>query len=223
MQKTESQHSHVQSQPAVRQGKGAALESPRGERIAQFEALANGSPQAAAQRQLAGSIQNSPRMVAQGAVLQAMFGGVLQAKTDVQENLNDATDDKTSNKKINTPTQGLKWFRFAKNDKVINSFANNITDQTPKGANPVAATVDLADSNEVSDTATIPDMSRSVHFRLGDNLQGISSGDRTGKWTWHHKLDKYNMELVDMYTHGGFYHYGGFSQWDMDDDDAATA
>ena len=235
MQRAEPQKADEQNQSAVRQGKGAAVESPQGERIAQLAAMIASSPQAGKQRDMAAMMNASPAMAAQrkmsgmihgspyfGAQLRAMPHalGVVQAKTDVRRNLDDATDDKTSNKLINTPTQGQKWFRFAKSDKVINSFANNITDQTPKGGNPVKATVDLKDSDEVGDKSTIPDMSRPVHFRLGDDLLNISASARTGKWTWHHKLDKYEMELVDMYTHGGFYHYGGFSQWDMDDDDS---
>jgi hypothetical protein len=195
-----------------------------------------------AQTDIASRIDNSPRMVAQRKLLQCMFGNavqfqaaeeaplqgrlassyawpVLQAKTNVKTNLNDGTDDKTSNKLIDTPTQGEKWFRFAKNDKVINSFANNITTETPAGANPVNKTIDLANYPQVTQSE-IPSMTRSTHFQMGDSLAGMSSSNRTNTWTWHHKVDKYKMELVDMYTHGGFYHYGGFSQWDMDDDDA---
>ncbi|HEY0893926.1 MAG TPA: HNH endonuclease [Cellvibrio sp.] len=143
---------------------------------------------------------------------------VLQAKTDVKTNLQDATDTKTANKKINTPTQGEKWFRFAKDGNKINSFANNITTQAPAGASPVTKTVELSDA--VDDASTITDMSRPQHFSLGDKLINKSADYRAGTWTWHHKIDPYKMELVDMHAHGGFYHYGGFSQWDMDDGDS---
>ncbi|MDP2143446.1 MAG: DUF4157 domain-containing protein [Gallionella sp.] len=82
MQKAEAQHSQ-QGQSVVRQGKGTALESPQGERIAQLEAMVDASPQAgrlaqfaamandspavAAQRKLIGQIHNDPAMAAQRA------------------------------------------------------------------------------------------------------------------------------------------------------------
>lgn len=81
MQKAEPQHKQVQNPSAQRQGKGASLESPQGEQIAQFAAMAdaspqsdrlaqlaamaNGSPQAAAQRRMMDMMHNSPRMAAQ--------------------------------------------------------------------------------------------------------------------------------------------------------------
>lgn len=249
MQRAEAQQAPTQS--PVRQGKGASVESPQGEQIAQLEAMIEHSPQMGKQAQLAAAIDASPAQAAQRLVLQAMFGdaiqrkiagdaplqgelkttqfqatlnafGVVQAKTDVKENLNDATDSETSNKLINTPTQGKKWFRFAKDGKKINSFANNITDQAPAGASPVTTTIDLEKSEEVDDPSAIPNMSRPVHFRLGDRLFGQENADYRGDtWTWHHKVEPYKMELVDMYAHGGFFHYGGFSQWgDMNDGDS---
>lgn len=222
MQKAEAQYKHTQNPPAMRQGKGASLESSQGAQIAQLEAMAVSSPQTVRLMQLSAMVDNGPRMAVQHKTLQAMFGGafgVLQAKTDVKVNLGDATDTKTSNKLINTPTQGEKWFRFAKDANKINSFSNNITDQSPAGNNPVSVTIELADA--VSDTSTITSMSRPQHFQLGDQLINKSADYRTGTWTWHHKVDPYKMELVDMHAHGGFYHYGGFSQWDMDSGDSS--
>jgi hypothetical protein len=72
MQKAEAQYKHTQSQPAVRQGKGASLESPQGERIAQLEAMADSSPQAVVQRGMMDSIHNSLRMIAQRKAVDAI-------------------------------------------------------------------------------------------------------------------------------------------------------
>lgn len=87
MQKAEAQHTQTHNQPAQRQGRGASLESPQGEQLAQLEAMAeasphagklaqlaataNDSPQAAAQRKVINAIQASPRMAAQRAAFSA--------------------------------------------------------------------------------------------------------------------------------------------------------
>jgi hypothetical protein len=63
-------------------------------------------------------------------------------------------------------------------------------------------------------------MSRPRHFGLGDRAIGNTTSDRKGKLTWHHQMEKYKMELVDMYVHGGFGHHGGYASWSEDDDDA---
>lgn len=252
MRKAGTYDNHAQDRTVLPQAKSKAIELPRNGQMAQlkaivennprvsqlarFAAMANSNPNALIQREMADTIHNSPAMIAQRKIAESINGGsrmvsraifnrsaVAQAKTDVKEDRKDATNTETSNKKINTPTQGEKWFRFSKDDKKINSFANNITTESPKGSNPVSATIDLANSDEVKDKSEIPDMSRPVHFRLGDKLIGKNADDRAGKWTWHHKIDPYKMELVDMHAHGGFYHYGGFSQWgDMDIDDSKT-
>lgn len=65
MQKAEAQHNQMQSQPAVRQGKGMVFDSPQGEQIAQLEAMAERSPQVAKQAQLVAMLNNSSRMSAQ--------------------------------------------------------------------------------------------------------------------------------------------------------------
>ena len=249
MRKAGTYDNHAQDQAVTPQAKGKAIGSPRKGQLAQlkavvennprvsqlarFAAIANASPNALIQREMAGTIHNSPAMIAQRKIARSINGGssmvsramfnrsaVAQAKTDVKENLDDATDTKTSNKKINTPTQGEKWFRFDKNDKKINSFANNITTKSPAGSSPVSVTIDLANSDEVKNKSEIPNMSRPQHFSMGDKLIGKKGDDRAGTWTWHHKIDPYKMELVDMHAHGGFYHYGGFSQWDMDPGDS---
>lgn len=88
MQKAEAQHKHTQSQPTVRQSKGASLESaqseqiaqleamidssPQAARLAQFSAMVNNSPQVLAQRRMIDSIHNSPRMAAQRKVADAI-------------------------------------------------------------------------------------------------------------------------------------------------------
>lgn len=79
-----------------------------------------------------------------------------------------------------------------------------------------------AKAKELDDVepGSIADKNRATHFKWGDAAIGKSADYRTGTWTWHHKKDAYKMELVDMHAHGGFYHYGGFSQWDLDEDDA---
>lgn len=65
MQKAGAQHNHAQYQPAVRQGKGAVLESTQGKRIVQLEAMAESSPQAGKLAQLAAMVDDSPVMAAQ--------------------------------------------------------------------------------------------------------------------------------------------------------------
>ncbi|HZW23887.1 MAG TPA: DUF4157 domain-containing protein [Gallionella sp.] len=72
MQKAEAQHNHAQ--PAVRQGKGASLESPQGERIAQLEAMAESSPQAGKLAQLAVMVDSSPAMAAQRKLIGQAHG-----------------------------------------------------------------------------------------------------------------------------------------------------
>lgn len=212
MQRAEAKQSPIQTRDVAQSAKSS---TPLGE-------VAAGDSMAPAQRRMVDAVRSSPRMAVQRAMLHSVFGGVVQAKTNVTVNLNDATDDKTSNKKIATPTQGEKWFRFAKDGNKINSFGNNITSQSPKGNSPVATTIDLGGSKEVKDKSEIPDMSRATHFGLGDRMIGKDANFRSGTWTWHHKVDPYKMELVDMYAHGGFFHYGGFSQWgDLDPDDSS--
>ncbi|MBS1635994.1 MAG: HNH endonuclease [Bacteroidetes bacterium] len=155
--------------------------------------------------------------------VQAVFSSaVIQQKTDVRENKEDGNSSETSSKKIQTPTQGLKWFRFAKSGDAINSFSSNIyPGSIDKGTNPVRASVEIgaqAVKNGLSKD-DVPDMSRAKHFALGDEAASISKSSRKGTWTWHHQDAKYNMELVDMHVHGGFGHTGGFSKWQEDDND----
>ncbi len=238
MNKIKPQHRTDEHQAAKRTGNGFAVASPQGQQIAQLQSMAESSlhaveqaqvatmasyaPAYAAQRKLAGMVAESPRQSAQRQGITHAFG-VLQAKTDVKENLDDATATKTSNKKINTPNYGEGWYRFAKDGYVIDSFSSNITDQTPKGTNPVTDTVDIAAKAEEMDGVQPGDIAgknRPAHFKWGDAQKGIDASHRTGKWTWHHKKDTYKMELVDMHAHGGFFHYGGFSGWrDNEEDD----
>lgn len=153
----------------------------------------------------------------------SLSAGVVQAKTDVKENKNDATSTETASKKIATPTQGTKWFRFNINDNVIDSFSNNIyPHSTDKGSNPVQTSVEIGAqaTKESIDPSLLGGMSRPRHFGLGDRAIGKSTSDRKGKLTWHHQMGRYNMELVDMYVHGGFGHHGGYANWSEDDDDA---
>lgn len=72
MQKAEAQHNQMQNQPAVRQGKGVALESPQGERIAQLEAMAESSPQAGKLVQLAAMANNNSQMNVQRKAINAI-------------------------------------------------------------------------------------------------------------------------------------------------------
>lgn len=202
--------------------KGVAVASPQAKKITQLESLAANAPAHAAQRKLAEMINRSPQQTAQRQGITRAFG-VIQAKTDVKEDLGDRTGTLTSHKRIKTPNFGEGWYRFAKNDKVIDSFATNLSTKTPKGSDPVSATVDIAaqasiDGVEASD---IPGKSRTTHFKWGDAENKTNADHRKGKWTWHHKAGAYKMELVDMHAHGGFYHHGGFSGWrDNDDDDS---
>jgi hypothetical protein len=71
MQKAEAQHGQ-QNQPAVRQGKGMALDSPQGEQIAQLEAMAERSPQAGKLAQLAAMANGNSRMSAQRKAISAI-------------------------------------------------------------------------------------------------------------------------------------------------------
>jgi hypothetical protein len=72
MQKSEALHNHSQNQPTQRQGRGASLESPQGEQIAQLEAMVEASPQAGKLAQLAAMADNSPRMTAQRKAISAI-------------------------------------------------------------------------------------------------------------------------------------------------------
>lgn len=88
MQKAETQRRQTQSQPAARQGKGVALESPQGEQIAQLEAMVGSSSRAAtfaqlkaaakdslataAQRRMMDTIRQSPRVAAQCKALEGL-------------------------------------------------------------------------------------------------------------------------------------------------------
>ena len=65
MIKSEAQHGQAQNQPAARQGDGAGVESPGSGKIAQLEAMIEGSPQITAQRELAAQIDASSAMAAQ--------------------------------------------------------------------------------------------------------------------------------------------------------------
>ena len=82
MQKQEAKHRQVQSQPAVRQEKGRAVESPYGQRIAQLSAMVGSSQQAVKQRQLAMLIGTSPAMTAQRQILEGMITSTTQRQED---------------------------------------------------------------------------------------------------------------------------------------------
>jgi hypothetical protein len=150
---------------------------------------------------------------------------LFQRKTDVKEEKDDATDGETKSKKIATPTQGEKWFKFEKQGDFIDSFSDNIySGVINKGADPVLNTVEIGAQADKEGNFSKDDLgykSRPVHFGLGDRKIGINSSNRKGRLTWHHQKDQYYMELVDMYVHGGFGHYGGYAAWkdDIIDDD----
>lgn len=152
-------------------------------------------------------------------------GNVLQAVTKVVNELDDATSTTTKSKEIETRTQNTKWFKFAINGNVINSFSNNIySGPGTAGSNPVSKQVEIGGqaTTEGSEKTDIPSWSRAKHFGLGDRATGIKASDRKGKWTWHHQNSPYYMELVDMYVHGGFGHHGGYANWDNDVDSDDT-
>ncbi|HEX7644654.1 MAG TPA: HNH endonuclease [Burkholderiaceae bacterium] len=225
MQKVEVPRASEQQAETRKPLPEGALESPAGAQIGQLQALAQGSNQAMRLVQLRAWADASPQ-VAHLQRMSASFGNgapAAQLKTDVKEDKDDATAGKeTSSKKIATPTQGTKWFRFARGDgDVIESFANNLYKGADAGSNPVHATIDLSNNTKGVAKSAIPELSRAQHFALGDAMIGKSKDYRKGTYTWHHMTDAYKMELVDMYTHGGFYHYGGFSAWQegVDDDD----
>ncbi|MCB1937011.1 MAG: DUF4157 domain-containing protein [Nitrosomonas sp.] len=101
MQKAEPQHNHTQNQQAQRKDKGASLESPQGEQIAQLEAMANNNPQvnelaqlaamannslqAVAQRTLSEQFSNSPRMIPQRQQFTQITGAAVQRMGDEEE------------------------------------------------------------------------------------------------------------------------------------------
>lgn len=90
MQKMVVQQGQAANQPAARQRKGSAVESPQGEQIAQLEAMAERGPQAdklaqlaamadaspalATQRRFAHMVHNSPAMAAQGKTIEGIHG-----------------------------------------------------------------------------------------------------------------------------------------------------
>jgi hypothetical protein len=145
-------------------------------------------------------------------------GQAVAQLTAVTEDKKNSTDKLTSDKKIETKNQGEAWFRYAQaSDWVIESFGDNKTTESPKGKAPVSKSIDLADS-DISEEE-IGELTRAKHFGAGDRLAGIEASDRKGKWTWHHKQDPYEMELVDMAVHKSFYHHGGFSKWKEDSEE----
>ncbi|MBC3882660.1 HNH endonuclease [Undibacterium sp. LX40W] len=153
-------------------------------------------------------------------VLQAMVvsgSGVVQ-RSDVVEEKNNATDTLTADKKINTRNGATGWYRFARNGYQINSFASNQTSLSPVGASPVYGAIELSKHPELK-KYDIGSISRARHFGAGDTLAGVSASFRKGKWTWHHRISPYEMELVDMGVHKSFYHHGGFSAWQEGTDD----
>lgn len=153
-------------------------------------------------------------------VLQAMTmsgKGVVQ-RSDVVEEKNNATDTLTADKKINTRNGTTGWYRFARNGYQINSFASNQTSLSPAGGSPVYGAIELSAHPELK-KYDIGSISRARHFGAGDALAGVSASFRKGKWTWHHRISPYEMELVDMGVHKSFYHHGGFSAWQEGTDD----
>ncbi len=65
MLKNAPQHVNVQNQPATRQGRGVAVDTPQTEQIAQLEAMIESSPQAEKQGSLAAMMDSSPTLNAQ--------------------------------------------------------------------------------------------------------------------------------------------------------------
>lgn len=194
---------------------------PETTQLKSVQTLLTASPQSQGLQALQAKMNNI--QAKQLNVLSNLSAGIVQAKTDVKEDKGDATSTETASKKIATPTQGTKWFRFNINGNVIDSFSNNIyPHSTDKGNNPVQTSVEIGAraTKEGIDPSTLGDMSRARHFGLGDRAIGKTTSDRKGKLTWHHQMGKYNMELVDMYVHGGFGHHGGYANWSEDDDDA---
>ncbi|TXI41721.1 MAG: DUF4157 domain-containing protein [Nitrosomonas sp.] len=124
----------------------------------------------------------------------------------------------TQDKKIKTKNGSTSWFRFPKDGNKIDTFANNETKSTPKGAGHVGSTVNLDDDAKINQY-DIGWLTRPQHFAAGDRLAKIDQSYRKSKWTWHHKQGPYYMELVDMAVHKSFYHHGGFSKWQEGTDD----
>lgn len=151
---------------------------------------------------------------------QGRVQATMQMKTDVKRKLDDATDTLTASKEIATPTEGTAWYRFAKDGKNIDTFsANRYSGLGTKGAANEVRKVDLKDSDEVDDPSEILDMGRPKHFAIADRMVGQANGSyREGKYTWHHMITPYKMQLVDMYSHGGFFHYGGMANWHDQDE-----
>jgi hypothetical protein len=249
MQKAESQHNHEQHQPSARQGKGMALDSPKGERIAQLEAMVESSPQAgklaqlaamvdsspamAAQRKLIGPAHNSPAMAAQREAVARLAPSVHAFQFKVDSALFAFDDEKdgeeTPTKIVNTKTMGGPFaYKFSKDGAVIDSFETNIAKPqafkggtVQPGPSPVVHAVDILDTS-LTTVEEIAEDSRPKHFRAADKLADLGKGARTNKLTWHHKLTPCKLETVDMNVHGVMSHYGGFSQWkgaDVAEDD----
>lgn len=191
---------------------------------------ANMSP-SSVQQQRANSSQQQRQLktIAQmQAVRSGLLGRVLQARaisasaivqrSAVVEERDNATDSLTADKKISTRNYGTGWYRFAKNGYQINSFSNNQTSLSPAGASPVLGAIELSNHPDLK-YYDIGSISRARHFGAGDALAKISPSFRKGKWTWHHRISPYEMELVDMGVHKSFYHHGGFSAWQEGRDD----
>ena len=78
MQKAESQHSQSNRQPGATQRKGASIESPQSEKIAQLEVMAERSERAGGLAQMAAMADNSPLVAAQRRVAQGIASGTAQ-------------------------------------------------------------------------------------------------------------------------------------------------
>jgi len=183
--------------------------------ISGFSGFTDGRPQMQRQSNLQAMMQASPRSIQLAAVraaIPALHSGAVAQLTAVTQDMGNAAGGLTSDKKIQTKNQGEAWFRFKKDDLVIESFSDNKTTQTPKGNSPVDRSVELTEDAVIGDEE-IGNMTRAKHFGAGDRVGGITPAYRKGKWTWHHKQQPYEMELVDMAVHKSFGHHGGFSQW----------
>ncbi|NOQ28162.1 MAG: hypothetical protein GQ564_22600 [Bacteroidales bacterium] len=144
---------------------------------------------------------------------------VAQLSDVVEKGVND-DDSLTQDKKVKTRNNGEAWFRFPIDSTKIDTFSDNKTKTTPKGGSHVSKTIEISDDQNANQY-DIETLTRARHFGAGDRLIDIKKSDRKGKWTWHHKQNKYKMELVDMAVHRSFGHHGGFSAWQEDLDDTS--
>lgn len=162
-------------------------------------------------KQLKNFVDNRKLLIVQRSVVETVAGN----------------SDYTDAKLLDTPTLGRHWFQY-KNSDIPEHFENNIISggynvsnkREIPSINPVRnkkvdlSTISFGCGKSLGgETVDIQSGTRQQHYSIGDKILGINPDFRSGKYTWHHLVDKYYMDLIDMDVHKRFHHTGGFNAW----------